>query len=117
MTKKNKFPRWIWPLGIAFAGAGSVAAVILRGCWHRKISWPIKHDDHYSYIVCTNCGIKRLFDEKHFEEYGPYGYDLEVLIAQDRAKHIERIRRIERKAAARAERETPTPEPAPVREA
>ncbi len=100
MTKKSNFPRWIWPLGIAVAGAGSVAAVVLRGCWHRKISWPIKHDEHYSYIVCTACGIKRLFDEKHFEEYGPYGYDIEALIAQDRAKHIERIRRHEKKVMA-----------------
>jgi hypothetical protein len=45
--------------------------------------------------VCTDCGIKRLFDDKLFREYGPYGYDIEELIAQDRAKHIDRIRRLE----------------------
>lgn len=100
MAKKTKVPRWILPLGIAAAGIGSVAAVMLRGCWHRNISWPIRHDEHYSYIVCTNCGIKRLFDVKHFEEYGPYGYDIEELIAGDRARHIERIRRHEKKVKA-----------------
>lgn len=98
MTKKKT--HWIWPLGIALAGAGSVAGVLLRGCWHKHISWPVQHDEHYSYIVCTNCGIKRLFDEKLFREYGPYGYEIDELIAQDRAKHIERMRRHEKRVHA-----------------
>lgn len=102
MTKKSKVPHWIWPIGIALAGAGSVAAVMLRGCWHRKISWPVKHDDHYSYVCCVNCGIKRLFDEKHFEEYGPYGYDIEELIAKDRAWQMKRMRAHEKKVHAAA---------------
>ncbi len=92
---KNRIPGWLWPLGIAAAGLGSVAAVLLRGCWHRHVTWPIRYDDHYSYIVCTDCGIKRLFDEKLFHEYGPYGYDIEELIAEERARHIQRIRRHE----------------------
>lgn len=107
MAKKNKVPHWIFPLGIAAAGIGSVAAVVLRGCWHRNISWPIRHDEHYSYIVCTNCGVKRLFDEKLFREYGPYGYDIEELIAGDRARHIERIRRHEKKIKAAASDQPP----------
>lgn len=100
MKSKSKGPHWIWPLGLAIAGAGSVAAVFLRGCWRRNITWPIRHDDHYSYIACTECGIKRLFDEKLFREFGPYGYDLEELIAHDRAKHIQRMRRHEKKVKA-----------------
>ena len=97
MSRKSKFPHWIWPLGLAVAGAGSAAAVLFRGCWHRNISWPIRHDEHYSYVVCTSCGIKRLFDEKQFREFGPYGYDIEELIAEHRARHIERIREHEKK--------------------
>lgn len=97
MPKKTTVPRWFWPLGLAAAGAGSVAAVLLRGCWHRNISWPLRHDDEYSYIVCTNCGIKRLFDDKMFREYGPYGYDLEELIERDRDQQMERRRRHEKK--------------------
>jgi DNA-directed RNA polymerase subunit RPC12/RpoP len=109
MPKKTKVPRWLLPLGIMAAGVGSVAAVMLRGCWHRNISWPIAHDDHYSYIVCTNCGIKRLFDEKQFHEYGPYGYEIDELIAQDRARHIERLRRHEKKIKAATAEPVPTP--------
>jgi hypothetical protein len=113
MAKKSKVPGWIWPLGIAVAGAGSVATVLLRGCWHRKISWPVRHDDEYSYIVCTNCGIKRLFDENAFREFGPYGYEIEDLIAQDRAKQAARRQRLEKKikpvpAAAIVEKERTT---------
>lgn len=33
------------------------------------------------------CGIKRLFDEKAFQAYGPYSYDLNDLIAWDRAEN------------------------------
>jgi DNA-directed RNA polymerase subunit RPC12/RpoP len=111
MAKYKTFPHWIWPLSIAAAGVGTVAAVLLRGCWHRNIGWPVKHDEHYSYVVCTDCGIKRLFDEKLFRDYGPYGYDLDELIAQDRAKHIEYLRRIEareEKLPRRSEHATPS---------
>jgi DNA-directed RNA polymerase subunit RPC12/RpoP len=102
MAKKNKFPHWIWPLGLAMAGAGSVAAVVLRGCWHKNISWPLRYDEEFSYIVCTNCGVKRLFDEKMFQEYGPYGYDIEELIAKQRERQTARVRQHEKKVKTAA---------------
>ncbi len=92
---KKRIPGWLWPLGIAVAGLGSAAAVLMRGCWHRNVSWPIRYDEHYSYIVCTDCGVKRLFDEHLFHPYGPYGYDIEELIVEDRARHIEWLRKQE----------------------
>jgi hypothetical protein len=57
----------------------------MRGCWHSKMSWPVRAQDH-SYQVCLGCGIKRLFQEKEFRAYGPYSYDLNRLIAWDRAR-------------------------------
>ncbi len=57
----------------------------MRGCWHAKMSWPVRARDH-SYQVCLGCGIKRLFNEKDFRAYGPYSYDLTRLIAWDRAR-------------------------------
>ena len=57
-----------------------VAVVAFRGCWHRKMSWPIGIQG-YSYQVCLNCGAKRLFDENTFTAYGPFRYDLNELIA------------------------------------
>ncbi len=57
----------------------------MRGCWHGKMSWPVRAHDH-SYQVCLGCGIKRLFNEKDFRAYGPYSYDLSRLIAWDRAR-------------------------------
>jgi hypothetical protein len=47
------------------------------------MSWPVRAQG-YAYQVCTGCGIKRLFDEKAFQAYGPYRYDLNQLIAWDR---------------------------------
>jgi hypothetical protein len=77
---------WIWPIGLAVAGVGSVAAILLRGCLHNRMSWPIKDEEshEFSYQVCTGCGVKRLFDETCFEAYGPYSYDLHKLIARER---------------------------------
>jgi hypothetical protein len=49
------------------------------------MSWPVRFQDH-SYQVCLGCGIKRLFDEQAFRAYGPYSYDLNRLIASDRAR-------------------------------
>jgi hypothetical protein len=46
--------------------------------------WPMREGDH-SYQVCLGCGIKRLFDEKKFRGYGPYGYDVKELIAREQA--------------------------------
>ena len=73
-------------LATGLAGAG---VVVLRGCWHRKMSWPVRAQDH-SYQVCLGCGIKRLFDENAFRAYGPYSYDLHRLLAWDRTKRAKR---------------------------
>ncbi len=56
-------------------------AVLLRGCRHSKMGWPIRLDG-YTYRVCLGCGIKRLFDEGALACYGGYGYDLEQLAAE-----------------------------------
>lgn len=81
-----RFRGWSWPLSIAAAGVGAAAVVLLGGCWHRHMSWPTRYDDHHSYRVCTDCGIKRLFDPESFRSYGRYGYDLQELIARGRAR-------------------------------
>ena len=91
MSDRKRLHRWLWPLGLAVAGLGATAAVLFRGCWHTHMSWPIRHDEDYSYRVCTSCGIKRLFDHANFREYGPYGYDLDALIVRSRARNIKRI--------------------------
>jgi hypothetical protein len=80
-----KKSRWRVPLGLVATGVAGAAVLILRGCWHRKMSWPVRYQDH-SYQVCLGCGIKRLFDEKAFRSYGPYSYDLNRLIARDVGK-------------------------------
>ena len=80
----------MWPLGIAAAGVAAAATVLLRGCWHTRMSWPTRYDDQYSYRVCTECGIKRLFDPKSFRGYGPYAYELHELIARDRALRMKK---------------------------
>lgn len=85
--EKIKKSRWFWPLGLMATGVTGAAVVVLRGCWHNKMSWPISAEGH-SYQVCLGCGIKRLFDEKAFRSYGPYSYDLHRLIAWDRAKRM-----------------------------
>jgi hypothetical protein len=82
-TKKKS--RWKVPLGLVATGVAGAAVLILRGCWHRKMSWPVRYQDH-SYQVCLGCGIKRLFDEKAFRAYGPYSYDLNRLVARDAGK-------------------------------
>ena len=81
--KKKRWPRWAWP-GLIAAGAGGAAMSLLRGCWHSKMGWPMREGNH-SYQVCLGCGIKRLFDEKRFRGYGPYGYDLKELIEREQA--------------------------------
>lgn len=85
MEEKKQKSRWMWPLGVAFTGLTGIAVVLLRGCWHGKMSWPVRSQG-YSYQVCPGCGIKRLFDERTFQAYGPYRYDLDRLIAWDRAQ-------------------------------
>ena len=85
--KKKRRLRSAWPLGTLAAGAGSAAVFLLRGCWHTRMGWPIRELGH-SYQVCLECGIKRLFDEKRFRGYGPYGYDVKKLIARERAARM-----------------------------
>jgi hypothetical protein len=86
VTEQKKKSRWLWPLGLVATGLTGAAVVVLRGCWHSRMSWPIRVQEH-SYQVCTACGIKRLFDEKDFHSYGPYSYDLNRLIAWARIHH------------------------------
>ena len=88
---QEKKSRWKVPLGLMATGGAGAAVLVLRGCWHRKMSWPVRYQQH-SYQVCLGCGIKRLFDEKAFCAYGPYSYDLNKLISCDsdqRAKPAE----------------------------
>ena len=89
-TKKTKRSRWFWPMGLLATGMAA-AAVVLRGCWHSKMSWPVRSQG-CAYQVCTGCGIKRLFDEDAFRGYGPYSYDLERLLAHDQAKRMKNKR-------------------------
>jgi len=96
----EKKSRWKFPLGLMATGVAGAAVLVLRGCWHRKMSWPVRYQQH-SYQVCLGCGIKRLFDEKLFRAYGPYSYDLNRLISWD-LKNREKVR----------EQETPQQRPA-----
>ena len=85
--KQNKRGRF-WPLGLVATGLAGAAVVVLRGCWHGKMSWPVRAQE-YSYQVCLGCGIKRLFDEKAFRAYGPFSYDLNRLITHQQSKVTE----------------------------
>ena len=82
MVEEKKKSRWGWPLGMMATGVAGAALVVFRGCWHSKMSWPVRLQNH-SYQVCVGCGIKRLFDERDFRSYGPYSYDLNRLISWD----------------------------------
>jgi len=95
--KKRKAGSWIWPLGVLGTGVAGAAVVVMRGCWHRKMSWPIRIQG-YSYQVCLGCGVKRLFDEARFRGFGPYSYDLEKLIARERASRMKEAREAARPA-------------------
>ena len=66
-------------------GMAGAAVVLFRGCWHGKMSWPVRSQE-FSYQVCLGCGIKRLFDEKNFRAYGPFSYDLNRLMAEARSR-------------------------------
>jgi len=78
----EKTKSWWWPLGLLATGIAGAAVVVLRGCWHGKMSWPVRARE-CTYQVCLGCGIKRLFDEQKFRAYGPYSYDLNRLLAWD----------------------------------
>jgi len=85
VAEEKKKSSWLWPVGLLATGLAGVGVMILRGCWHGKMSWPVRAQDH-SYQVCLGCGIKRLFDERAFRAYGPYSYDLVRLVEWDRAQ-------------------------------
>ena len=38
--KLKKF-NWWWPAGVLATSLGGMAVVAFRGCWHRKMSWPV----------------------------------------------------------------------------
>ena len=97
-VRKRRRAHWVFPLGIGLAGLASAAAFVLRGCWHRNMSWPARAEDehgHFSYQVCNDCGIMRLFDERKFRGIGSYGYDLHALIAGERLLRRQRMLRAE----------------------
>lgn len=83
-SKKSATLGWLWPVSVAATSLAGMGLLILRGCWHRRMSWPVRAQG-YSYQVCLGCGVKRLFDEKGFRSYGPFHYDLNELIAWERA--------------------------------
>jgi hypothetical protein len=85
VSEEKKKSGWLWPLGLLATGLTGAAVVLFRGCWHGKMSWPVRAQEH-SYQVCLGCGIKRLFDEKAFRAYGPFSYDFNRLIAWDQAR-------------------------------
>jgi hypothetical protein len=82
-SKKSRKSKWLRPAGVVATGLAGAALLMLRGCWHRKMSWPVRAQGH-SYQVCLGCGVKRLFDEKNFRSYGPFRYDLNDLIVWQR---------------------------------
>jgi ABC-type glycerol-3-phosphate transport system permease component len=90
VSEQKKQSRWKIPLGLMATGLAGAAVFVFRGCWHKKMSWPIRVQQH-SYQVCLNCGIKRLFDEQSFRAYGPYSYDLQRLVAWDRKRRASEV--------------------------
>ena len=108
-VKKSRKSAWLWPLGILAAGVTGVAAVAVRGCWHKNMSWPVRAGK-LSYQVCTACGVKRLFDEHTFTGYGPFSYELGELIdiaqadSREAAADAAEVREEKRVAALSGER-------------
>jgi len=84
-SEKSRKSKWLWPAGVMATGLAGAALLLLRGCWHRKMSWPVRMQG-CAYQVCLDCGVKRLFDEKNFRSYGPFRYDLNELIAWHRSQ-------------------------------
>ena len=80
---KSTKSSWLWPAGVAATGLAGFGLLLVRGCWHRKMSWPVRIQG-CAYQVCLGCGVKRLFDEKAFRSYGPFSYDVEELMAWER---------------------------------
>ena len=89
-SRKSKKSNWLWPAGAVATGLAGAAVLLLRGCWHRRMSWPVRAQG-YAYQVCLGCGVKRLFDEQHFRSYGPFRYDLDELVAWEKARRVEML--------------------------
>ena len=87
---KGRKSSWFWPLGVAATAASGALLLALRGCWHRRMSWPVRSQGH-SYQVCLGCGVKRLFDEKRFCSYGPFRYGLNELIEWENENKLEQV--------------------------
>jgi hypothetical protein len=98
-VSEEKKSRWLWPLGLLATGLAGAGMMLFRGCWHSRMSWPVRVQDH-SYQVCLGCGIKRLFDEQAFRAYGPYSYDLNRLLSWDRARRVRESEPSERRTAS-----------------
>ena len=81
-----------WNDGRYNMGLGNAALALFRGCRHTQMSWPMRYDYQYSYRVCTDCGIKRLFRPDSFRYCGRYGYDIHELIARERARRMKRAK-------------------------
>jgi len=47
---EEKKSRWKVPLGLVASGVAGAAVLVFRGCWHRKMSWPVRYQQH-SYQV------------------------------------------------------------------
>ena len=86
--EKPRKSHWLWPAGAVATGLAGITLLLLRGCWHRKMSWPVRAEGH-AYQVCLGCGVKRLFDETRFRSYGPFHYDLNELIAWENSRGAE----------------------------
>jgi|ERR1700722_15173236 hypothetical protein len=69
---------WWWR-GVVASSLAGAAVLAFRGCWHKRMSWPIGAQG-YSYQVCLSCGAKRLFDEATFSAVGPFRNDLNQLL-------------------------------------
>jgi hypothetical protein len=97
-SRKSGKAGWLWPLGLAMTGVAGLGLVLVRGCWHRKMSWPVRAQGH-AYQVCLGCGVKRLFDENRFRAYGPFRYDLNELITWSKSAKAQEMPVEERPAS------------------
>jgi hypothetical protein len=86
--KKKHKTNWLWPASVAATGIAGMTLLLLRGCWHRKMSWPVRAQG-VAYQVCLGCGVKRLFDENGFRSYGPFSYSLDQLIEWERVQRLQ----------------------------
>jgi hypothetical protein len=89
--RESRKSSWLWP-GMLATGLAGAVFLLLRGCWHRRMSWPVRMQG-YAYQVCLGCGVKRLFDEHAFRSYGPFHYDLNELIAWEKSRRPQPVQR------------------------